>query len=289
MPRTNNHRTMILVISFAAFSLLLGLSTMLINSAVSQSFGSAAVPTFYSLGLLFTAAGSVSFSLGPRLTQSLASRRRAAVIVGALYLLTLIAVLYIDRGALLSVAALVCPFTYGFLGGLTYNCLATELRGGGHMGKTIGVGYLLAVLLQYFIQSFDPAKGIYLTLLALALVALLVKTLRFSEYYLGGEQDRNEKPEPKARRGLWYMAALVAMIALIAGIYDGMAAELHAGGAINLGGWTRLLAGVGGAVGGFLYDMKRRELLRQGYGKRMAPASGATPFSLSTRRRPAPP
>ncbi|MDD3920068.1 MAG: helix-turn-helix transcriptional regulator [Eubacteriales bacterium] len=234
---------------FAAFYLLFSLSTMQINAQIALVYGSSSVSTFYALGLVATAAGFAVFGLPVR-PGSL--RRTGLIIVGLLYAASLLCVQLINNTAVVAAASLVCPFTYGYLGGAVHDRTAMLLQNCACKGRLIGIAFCCTVCVQFLIQSAPLNSIAYAILLLMILVVVLAWLLQAtSAMRLTAHVHAAQNKE------LWIVAAVVAAVALMAGIYDGMAARLYAQHAFNLAGWTRLMVGVGAVFSGFLFDRKR--------------------------------
>ena len=239
---------------FAVFYLLFSLSTMLINSKTALVYDSGSVPLFYAFGLLATAAGFAGFGL---LFQQSFFRRFGTIIFGALYAASLMCVLFSDGRALFTVSAFICPLTYGYLGGAVHYFAAVKLRGSAHKGAVLGSAFCLTVVVQFAVQSLALPSAGYAIILLAALIFILWRLLVCREAF---EPILRGQCHVKAKNGrsLWIMVAIVAFLAMMVGIYDGMSARLYAENAVNLAGWTRLMVGVGALLSGFLFDLNCR-------------------------------
>ena len=237
---------------FSAFYLLFSLSTMLINAKVALVYGSGLVSLFYAIGLVTMAVGFIAFGLTFRFTKI---RRVKLLLAGILYAVSLLCLLFLDSLSLVTVSFLICPFAYGFIGGSVHLHTAERLCESTNKGKVVGGGYCLTVFVQFFIQHVSPNPVVLAALLLAVLVLVLWQNLRDAD--LCSSLNKTDLPEKSHDGKLWTSVAIVAAVALIAGIYDGMSARLYAENAIDLVGWTRLMVGVGAVISGFLFDRKR--------------------------------
>lgn len=82
--------------------------------------------------------------------------------------------------------------------------------------------------------------------------------MRITDVFISRNGDSDNTHEKSSDRSLWIIAATVFVVALMIGVYDGMAAELSAAQKMNLAGWPRLLLGLGTLAAGYLFDVGHR-------------------------------
>lgn len=241
---------------FTLYSFLLSLSTMEINSAIAEVCKSRQVSLYYALFLLLNALGFAAVGF---LNRHLKAQRPVVLVAGIFYLISMLGVFSYPAG--IGAFIFICPLALGVIGGNVYYKTAYSLGLSLHMGLLTGSAYSLAVLIQYFTQNFVPNRFIRVFFLVLSLLIVIWQGMKEQEKdEILHEQVKGSQSNERDKT-IWILVVTVAVVALMVGIYDGMAAELNAKQEINLAGWPRLLLGVGTITAGYLFDLGRRSYL----------------------------
>jgi len=242
----------------AAYFFIFLLSELVINDHAAVVLGSSYVVGNYSIGIIFTALGYLAFALSRRLFEGEALRRGALAASGLIYLASMSAILFFAPPSLFTVITCICTLSMGYMGGFVHYHAAVALQGSDCTGRVVGVSYFLAVTLQFVVQYFAETEHALLLCAAAGMALLFAVVLRPPRDWLFENPLPFERIPSAAPKELWVTVAIVALMSVVVGIYDGVLTSFHASGELNLAGWPRLLLGVGELCAGVLYDVRRR-------------------------------
>ena len=264
--------------AFAAYTIMSSLSAMDIIAAAKG--GNVHVSSFYALILLSTAVGFILFGL---VLNKRSFMQTSMISAAALFIVTMTMVYFFPNAVNIYLPGILCALATGVVGGGIYYITSETLCGNAHMGLTVGGAYGASVIVQYFVQNYAKGNIPRMTIMVIALVIILWEIRNAgADSVCGDRTDTGKAVIPESRpgecsesmrehretiteradeRGLWILAATVAAVALMTGIYDGMAAELNAANKMNLSGWPRILLGIGTLVAGYLFDIWHKEYL----------------------------
>ena len=241
-----------------AYFFIFLLSELIINDHAAVALGGSYVVANYSISIIFTGLGYLAFALSRRVFAGDVPRRGALSVFGLLYLASMSAVIFFAPASLFTAVTCICTLSMGYMGGFVHYHAAVALQGGNYTGRVIGVSYFFAVSLQFVTQYFAVTETALICSVAAATGLLFAIILRPSRDWLFENPLPYERAPTAAKKELWLTVAIVALISVIVGIYDGALTGLHAAGKLNLAGWPRLLLAVGELSAGELYDVRKR-------------------------------
>ena len=245
-------------VSFAAYSFLASLSAMETNAAVAGYYGAEYAPMLYSLLLLSTAAGFLIYGI----TQSRVHDDLFLILIsGILFTVSMILIYFFPVSVPVFIPALISPFMVGALGGCVYYRASCVFSGSRHPGLVIGGTYAFSVFVQFLVQNIVPHNFVRMIILIVLFCFVILLNMRITDVFISRNGDSDNTHEKSSDRSLWIIAATVFVVALMIGVYDGMAAELSAAQKMNLAGWPRLLLGLGTLAAGYLFDVGHRQYL----------------------------
>jgi DNA-binding CsgD family transcriptional regulator len=247
-------------VSFAAYSFLASLSAMETNAAVAGFYGAEHAPLFYSFLLLSTAAGFAVFGI-TQIKMVLHDNRIFAFVSGILFAISMILIYLLPTIVPIFIPALLSPFVVGALGCLVYYRAADVLHGNKHLGIIIGGAYSVSVFVQFLVQNTVPHNIARMFILIALFCCVIPLNMRIPDMFISRNGDSDNTHGKSPDRSLWIIAATVFVVALMIGVYDGMAAEFSAAQKMNLAGWPRLLLGLGTVAAGYLFDIGHRQYL----------------------------
>ena len=242
----------------AAYFFVFLLSELIINDHAAVVLGSSYVVANYSIGIIFTGLGYLSFALSRRLFEGESLRRGALAVFGLIYIGAMSAILFFAPPSLFTIITCICTFSMGYMGGFVNYHAAIALQGSDYTGRVVGASFFLAVTLQFVVQYFAETENAFLLCAAAVLTLLFAVVLRPPRDWLFENPLPYERAPSAASRELWLTVFIVALMSVLAGIYDGVLTSFHASGVLNLAGWPRLLMAVGELCAGVLYDFRRR-------------------------------
>ena len=250
--------TIWLISVLAAYFFIFLLSELVINDHAAVVLGSSYVVGNYSIGIIFTALGYLAFALSRRLFEGEALRRGALAASGLIYLASMSAILFFAPPSLFTVITCICTLSMGYMGGFVHYHAAVALQGSDCTGRVVGVSYFLAVTLQFVVQYFAETEHALLLCAAAGMALLFAVVLRPPRDWLFENPLPFERIPSAAPKELWVTVAIVALMSVLVGIFDGVLTSFHAAGELNLAGWPRLLLGIGELLAGVLYDFRKR-------------------------------
>ena len=242
----------------AVYFFIFLLSELVINDRAAVVLGSSSVVTNYSTGIIFTGLGYLTFAFSRRLFADETSRRAALAAGGVLYVISMSAILFFAPPSLFTVITCLCTLSMGYIGGFVHYHAAIALQGSEYTGRIVGVSYFLAIVLQYVGQRFAVMEWELLLCVAAGMALLFSVVLRPPRDWLFENPLPYERTPSAFPRELWLTVAIVALMSVVVGMFDGVLTSFHASGELNLAGWPRLFLGLGELLAGILYDARKR-------------------------------
>lgn len=250
--------------AFTSYTFMSTLSAMEITGAAGRYCVNPHISVSYAMLLFSTAAGFILFGLlykkwptpGAYITPS------ACIVI-----ISMLAVYFFPISSLIRIIMILCPLSTGVIGGSVYFQAAEILHKSKHLGLTIGGAYGTSVIIQFIVQTFAKSSVVHLILIIMTVCVIAIWEMRITDISGACDMDAAEDGITAADEGsvskknLWLLAVTVAAVALMTGIYDGLAAELEAVEKMNLAGWPRILLGLGTFAAGYLYDVWHRRYL----------------------------
>ena len=163
----------------------------------------------------------------------------------------------------------------GLFGSATYHLSMCILETNRYLARQVGIAYALSILLQFANNNIihsNMAEIIILSLFLLGLAAFLLQTENTVELQeaqvinpsAGSGAAENEKllirKSKKTITGI-LLILLVSLMTCIFSTLDNAVTLEHASGKMDIGQWPRLLLACSGLAAGFIFDIKRRELM----------------------------
>jgi DNA-binding CsgD family transcriptional regulator len=234
------------------------LSELIINDHAAVELGSSSVVTNYSIGIIFTGLGYLTFALSRGVFAQDVYRRSVLGVFGLLYLGSMFAVLFIVSSELFTIFTCICTLSMGYMGGFIHYHAAVALQGSNYTGRVVGISYFSAISLQYVVQYFAVTETALMCCIAAGVGLLFSVILRPPCDWLFENPLPYERAPTATQKELWMTALIVALMSALVGIYDGATTGLHASGKLDLAGWPRLMLAVGELLAGLLYDLRKR-------------------------------
>lgn len=246
---------------FAFYAFVFLLIEITVNNRAAVLWGQDKVIFVYAVGLLFTAAGYISFTFSQRWQTGERGRKLLLLLSGGLSVAGLAGLLLTD--SFWSVAAgWLCLFVFGFVASAIYYYAACGFAGSPYTGRCIGVSMTAAVVCQYFTMNhlpFGQYSVMTVAVISLAVIGLLVWKPP-AEWFFEEPLPYERNPAVFPREALWAVG-MVFFMTLGFALSDECVTELDAKGMLNVASWPRLFYGAGLIAAGWLADYKRRRYL----------------------------
>lgn len=237
------------------------LTEAFINERCAVILGSGAVNPVYTFGLVCTGFGFLSFSLLRRLCKKEKSRKTAQIIIGVLCLGAAVVLLFADQPALFLTSSAAALLLTGHISGCVYYNTAMYFAASRYMGRLIGTGMGVAILLQFVVQNLIPQSVTFIIsiILSVAFVMYFVITVP-KDWILENPLPYSSDTKTDFKKVLLLIVAVVLM-SLVAGMIDSVLTAFNAEKSYDIYGGVRLFYALGLILAGFLADIRERKYL----------------------------
>ena len=237
------------------------LTEAFINERCAMILGSSAVNPVYTFGLVCTGLGFLSFSLLRRLCKRKKSRKTAQIIIGVLCLGAALVLLFADHPALFLTSSAAALLLTGHISGCVYYNTAMYFAASRYMGRLIGTGMGVAILLQFVVQNLIPQSVTFIIsiILSVAFVMYFVITVP-KDWILENPLPYSSDAKKDFKKTLLLIVAVVLM-SLVAGMIDSVLTAFNAEKSYDVYGGVRLFYALGLILAGFLADIRERKYL----------------------------
>lgn len=237
------------------------LTEAFINERCAVILGSTAVNPVYTFGLVCTGFGFLSFSLLRRLCKKEKSRKTAQIIIGVLCLGAALVLLFADHPALFLTSSAAALLLTGHISGCVYYNTAMYFAASRYMGRLIGTGMGVAILLQFVVQNLIPQSVTFIIsiILSVAFVMYFVITVP-KDWILENPLPYSSDAKKDFKKTLLLIVAVVLM-SLVAGMIDSVLTAFNAEKSYDIYGGVRLFYALGLILAGVLADIRERKYL----------------------------
>ena len=249
------------MVLFALYMFIFLLTEFTVNVKSAIVLGQGSVTAIYSVGIVSTSLGYISFYLSRKLFKSELVRKLLVGIFAVGYLGFTLCFMFTASAALFTTSALLALLLFGYIGGFVHYTISLFLFGKSYSGKVIGIAISAATLLQFTVQNLlvtDIALLISLFLGSIGIVYLAVRPVK--DWMFENPLPYSKEPSVTVR-GLLLPILIVAAMSVCFGLSDGLVTQLHADGVINLASYERLLYALGVFIAGIVTDIRTRKLL----------------------------
>lgn len=246
-------------ICFAMYFFAFQLTEFKINDRSNELIGADSVIYVYSLGILFTAFGFLSFALVHKLFRSSKIQKSEQCIISVIAVISTISVLISGNEVVFILSAMIALLSFGNIGGLVYYSCAMTLLHSHFTGRLIGISMGTAVLLQYIVQNILMSSTTYIVSIMISVAILMYLAIHSSKEWMfdGSLPDLNRK-DVKSKRVL---IIAVILMSIICALLDGVVMPAHAQGKTSVSDYVRLFYVASLICSGFIADMNERKFL----------------------------
>lgn len=143
-------------ICFAVCLFAFMLTEAFINERCAKILGNAAVNPVYTLGLVCTGLGFLTFPLFCRLYKSELIRKAAFLFIGTLYLVAAVCLLFMRHPVIFLISSAMSLLLLGHIGSCVYYNSAVKFFQSRYTGRILGIGMGAAILLQCIVENLMP-------------------------------------------------------------------------------------------------------------------------------------
>lgn len=248
-------------VCFALCFFVFQLTEFTVNDRVGIVLGTKAVNPAYSIGLICTALGFLSFSALSRLIQSIKKKKVITCIIGLASIFAAAAIAFAESPILLLTASFFALFALGHIGGKFYYNAAITFANNPYTGRVIGTGMGCAVLLQFVVQNLLVADFVFVMSVAASMAVLVYfATKSVAASVLDDSQESDCKSANRNREAATIIVATVLMSLIIA-LIDGVVVQKHAEGSLSVSSYARLFYAFSLPAAGFVADIGNRKYM----------------------------
>ncbi len=215
--------------------------------------------------------GYICFILSRRLLTSRQGRVGAIFTGMALYIVSVIIVYSTPSIPVYFAFGLLVELSAGFLGAFVYYCMSASLVDSPHMGKIIGLGGAIAIVIQYFTQIYYHTAQLLpaLMIISFSMLTWLLWTRPFDWLILDylPYESRNEEEEKSFQFLVFGTVLVIILLVLIPLFYDSWLMRMSVSNQfmnLNAYTWPRLFMAGGYLYIGFLADFKKGHFVHIG-------------------------
>ena len=236
------------------------LTEAFINERCTVLLGTGAVNIVYTLGLICTGLGFLSFSLFRKIFQREKSRKTVLLIIGVLCLAAATVLLIADRPAAFLMSSAAALLLTGHMGGCVYYNTAMYFSGSRYTGRMIGIGMGTAIILQFVVQNLTPQAVTFMISLFLSVVFVMYFVIRAPKDWILENPLPYSSDSGESRTAVILIAA-VMMMSLVAGMIDSVLTAFNAVKTYDVYSGVRLFYALGLVLAGFIADIRERKYL----------------------------
>ena len=248
-------------ICFALCFFAFMLTEAFINERCAEILGSGAVNPVYTIGLVFTGAGFLSFPLLRRICNAEKARKAALFLVGVLCFAAAAVLLVADRPGTFLVSAAAALLLTGHIGGCMYYNTAMYCAESRYTGRMIGIGMGTAILLQFIAENLTPQPIFFIISIFLSVACVMYFILRTPKDWILENPLPYSSDGRRDRKTAIVLIAAVVLMSLVAGMIDSVLTAFNAEKAYDVYGGVRLFYALGLILAGCIADIRKRNYL----------------------------
>lgn len=233
------------------------LTEFTVNDRAAAVLGADMVDLTYSLGLICTLLGFLSFSLLLRIFEGEAARKTVLCLVGAVAVASCVILLAADSAAAFVASSFAALLLLGNIGGCVYYNLAMAAAGSGWTGRVVGVGMCAAVLLQFCVQNFFVTEQAFVISVALSVAVLVIFVVKPPRDWVFENPLPYSAENRTNKRAAWAFIIAVVLMSLVVSLIDGVVVVKHAEGQLSVSSYARLFYAASLVIAGFTADFAK--------------------------------
>lgn len=246
---------------FALCFFVLMLTEALINELCAAILGSDAVNPGYTLGLVCTGAGFLSFSLLRKICKAENARRAALLIIGALCLGSAGFLVFAQRPVPFIISSAAVLMLNGHIGGCVYYNTSMFFAGSRYTGRIIGIGMGAAIFLQFVVQRLMPHTITFMGSILLSVAFVMYFVIRAPKDWILENPLPYSSDSRRSHKEAVSLIAAIVLMSLVAGMIDSVLTAFNAQKTYDIYSGVRLFYALGLILAGFIADIGERKYL----------------------------
>lgn len=247
-------------ICFAVCFFAFMLTEAFINTRCTEVLGNAAVNPVYTLGLVCTGLGFLTFPLFNKICNSPVMENTVFLITGTLFLIAAVCLLSVHQPVIFLICSAMALLLLGYIGSCVYYNTSIEFAQSRYTGRVLGMGMGTAILLQFIVENLLAQP--------VAFIISIFLSVLFVMYFITKTQtgciQKNPLPYPsdkKCSKNAMILITAVVLMSLVAGMIDSVLTAFNAQKAYDIYSGVRLFYSLGLILAGFAADVRKRQYL----------------------------
>ena len=215
----------------------------------------------YALGV-----SALGFVLYPVLNRYCKKRYRKfwLIAISAISLFGILAICQSDTYEVILIAGFIVSLMLGMFGSGVFYTAAYLIKDDRYLARTVGLGYVLGILLQFINNNLIPLEMMEAIVLDISLLVLSMLLIKLEpQHAFAGIKSKqiNEASYVKEKKLGIVLILLIILMSCIFSTLDNAVTLVHAAGTFDIGQLPRILLAVSGLVSGFLFDLQDRKYM----------------------------
>lgn len=232
-----------------------------INERCAEVVGKQFVNLVYAVGLVCTGLGYLSFPALRRLCKGKDARKIMLCMIGLCCAAASFLLIKAQGPVLFLISSAGALFFFGHIGGSVFYNTAMFFNGNRFMGRIIGFGMGIAILLQYLVQNLAPQAIVLIVSDFLSVAFVLYFTVKAPKDWILENPLPYSSGNLKKDRTVPILIAAVALMSLVSGMIDSILTAFHAEQTYNIYSGVRLFYALGLMAAGWIADIRKRQYL----------------------------
>lgn len=235
---------------------------MLIEAFINERsvifFGCNVVNIVYTLGLVFTGLGFLSFSFLCKICKSEKLKKIIMFINCTLCLLVNIILALSNQPIVFLISSMLALLLTGNISSYIYYKMAINFKDSKYTGRVIGIGMGIAIILQYIVQNLMPQTIIFIISILLNIIFVIYYMFRKSKDINSNNVIANFYSIENNNKMIKALIIAVILMSLVAGMIDSVLTSFNATKEYDIYNGVRLFYALGLVLAGFIADTKSR-------------------------------
>lgn len=231
-----------------------------INERCAVILGSSFVNIIYTLGLICTGIGFLSFSLLYKICKSKKLKKTVLLIINILCLTSDIILITADSSVIFIFCSFMALLFIGHICGFVYYNTAMCFFESRYIGRMLGIGMGSAIFLQFIVQNLTKQPVIPIISIFISTVFMIYFILRVSDD-LTFENYNSFSDIRKNHKTAVVLIVSIILMSIVSGMIDSVLTAFNAEKSYNIYSGVRLFYALGLILAGFIADIKRRKYL----------------------------
>lgn len=255
------HLKFLCVICFALCFFAFMLTEAFINERCVEILGSSVVNVVYTLGLVFTGFGFLSFPIFYKLCKVEKLRKIVVFNVSFLCFLSSIVLLITENQVIFIVSSIATLFFLGHIGSYMYYNMSIFFAANKYMGRMIGIGMGAAIFLQFVVQNLIPQFIVFMISILLSITFVMRFIIKSPKKAITENLISYSNNSQKGQKTAITLIVSILLMSFVVGIIDSVLTSFNAEREYAIYSGVRLFYAFGLILAGFIADIRKRDYL----------------------------